>query len=262
MGNQFCCFDCQDALPTYTRIKYDTVKSSINSLDLILFKTPGAFLSKIIDAIERKYIKDTYEEFDANMIESNIFSHSALVVKADILPECVIKGKKYRLDPTKIYVWEAIISGKFGDGVKDIAGNAYIGTQIRCFDELIDNYFVEGKTEMAVCKLTNPVKITAMVQQQFSTIFHQINGATFDYNLISAFASVFESFREFRDAVEKFTGTDDWLFCSEMNALVLKKMGIISQKIDQRDIIPIDYVPIFNKSEIFGITCALIYLCK
>ena len=87
---------------------FDEIKHKIRPLDLILFKG-DEFVSKMIRKLERSKIKSNYVQY----------SHCALVLDRELLND-------YRLDPTKLYVFESTCSGKYGNGINNIDGNAFL----------------------------------------------------------------------------------------------------------------------------------------
>jgi hypothetical protein len=202
-----------------------------------------------------------YPDYEKQYIEQRSFSHVGMVVKSDLLSKCSIAGKEYKLDPDKIYIWESVLSGKLSDHVNDISNKPYLGVQLRCFDDIMAGY-EEGKTEIAIGRLAESIKINQTAINAFAEIFKELNGIPFEHDLVSILSCIFHDLVEFRNLIETETKSKNWLFCSELVALVMKKMGVFGQQIDQRNIAPMDFVPGFYKSELNSFYNTLVYIKK
>lgn len=205
---------------------YEDFRSQIRPFDPVFFQGKD-LMSKTIQILEKR---------GNNIPESGDFSHVGMVVTSDILEHPkVVKGK--------IYIWESILSGSFGNGVKDINGHCFFGTQIRDLDMLVPSYDKPNATRIAVGHLIqNPLDYMNIneVKEKFTKIFRIYDGKKYDMNMYSLFSSVFKCLRPWRRKIEKFCKTEEWLFCSEMVATVYKNMGIYPMYINEKDVLPRD----------------------
>jgi hypothetical protein len=208
---------------------YSDLKDHIQPLDLILFKGSD-FVSDIIRLIE-------YVDLDSNWAEQ--YTHSALVVTKELLNDD-------RLEDGKLYVWESTISGKLGNGVKNIDGKSFLGVQLRLFDDVIAAYDEPNNTRVSWCQLNNnPWLIESNrpeLSAKFKTIFDQYNGIRYDLNIFSLVSSFFKRIRPLRKTVEKILHTDKWLFCSELVALVYKDLAILPESVNEKNVLPVDFI--------------------
>ena len=212
---------------------YDEIKAKIRPLDVILFKG-NEFVSKMIRKLERSKIKSNYVQY----------SHCALVVSRDLLND-------YRLDPSKLYVFESTMSGHYGNDIYNVDGNAFLGCQLRCLDDLVHAFDKPAKTAVAWLKLkNNPFRDPESKQQtieKFRQIYDTYNGRKYNINFISLLATVYTSLRPFRRPINKLFKTKDMIFCSQLVAIVYKELGIIPESVNPQNVLPVDLIPSIDK---------------
>lgn len=214
---------------------YDEYRENIKSLDLILFRG-GDYISDFIRFMEAKHSgKHSGKKQKKYNIPADAFSHVGLVVKSDILNDS-------RLSPEKIYVWESTMSGSLSeDGVSSIDGKAHFGVQLRDFDKVIEAYDSGPNTRIAISHLLPKVDCEAL-RDKFTELFKQYNGTAYDANPVSLASTVFSCLRPIRDDVEGMLGTEDFLFCSEFAALILKELGFYDEDTNPKNVVPMDFL--------------------
>lgn len=227
---------------------YDNIKSQIRSFDLLGFRG-GDVISDIITTVEE-------HEMDV----SN-FSHVGIVVKSDILPYYTIDGKQCMLDPDAIYVFESTFSYAIPyvtDGVPDVCTNAgMLGVQLRNLDEVIPRYITNNKTKVAWCKLKhNPLDTEdlTLIQTRFMELFESYHGRMYEISPVNLFGSLFpgaRKIRKIRNAIMdkiwnlfgfKSTSPSQYQFCSELVGNIYTSFGIIDEKYNPQDMVPVDFL--------------------
>lgn len=218
-------------------IKYKDIKHKIKPLDLLVFKG-GDIVSTTI-----RYLENL-------KVNSSDWSHVGLVINTKLLPN-IPKGKKDRL-----YVLESGMSGDLNDGVLTSDGKVVLGVQVRDLEEVIKGYYKMDDTLVGWCKLKNnpyeqkPEESLSMyearfiqLQGDFVDIYDKYGTKFFDVSPLNLVASIFPPLRCFRDMWDNHIGLGkDWLFCSELVALVYHKLGIIDYpNFDESNVIPVDF---------------------
>jgi hypothetical protein len=208
---------------------YQDAKEEIKPLDLLLFKG-GDFVSNAIRFLEYVQLDDDW---------ADDFSHAGLVVTKDILDDD-------RLEEGVLYVWESTMSGKLGQNIYNMKGKAFLGVQLRNFDVLIEAYDEPNNTRIAFCPLRgNPyddVENRPQLKQKFTEIFTKYNGTRYDLNLYSLLSALYPRIRFLRPKIEKFLNTEDWLFCSELCALVYKELDVLPSTVNEKNVLPVDFI--------------------
>ncbi len=206
---------------------YEDIRSSISSLDIILFAGTD-FVSKSIRYLQKR------------RLGLGDFSHVGLILKADILD-------KYNLDPDKLYVWESTSSykEKNNDVLKQ---KSSIGVQLRDFDEVIKNY--RGKVVWGQLK-DNPWIISnnkTEIKDIVESLFVKYQGRNYDFNIINLLSALYPKIRPLRTLSYKlFTklpfkqkNYKSRIFCSELLAIVYKELNIFEKTLDVKTFVPMD----------------------
>lgn len=171
------------------------------------------------------------------------FSHVGMVINNDILNlDCLESGKFYVLESTVSYDHNA---------VDVVSGKPKIGVQIREFENLKKHY-LQGDCKMALAKLiNNPYVINKEnCKKIFEKTYIEYGRRFYDMNPLTLLAAVFPCLRKPRDLFDRMIiegevilhknlGQNN-LFCSELVTLVYQDQGIISNRIDPEDILPVD----------------------
>lgn len=239
------CFKCKQKIKE--GFPYSSIKSQMRPFDPIFFRGDD-FVSKSI----------TYAEKLGNKIpKSGDFSHVGIVVTSEILND-------ERIVPNKIYVLESVLGGVLGSGVKDISNRTLFGVQIRDFDELINKYDEPNDTRVAFGKLIrNPLDFMnpAEVKQRFTEFMMTHEGIQYDWNCVSLCSALFPCCRPCRNPIESLFQTSDWLFCSELAALLYKQFGILPATINEKNVVPRDLAfPEADDEQMPKIVSEIIYI--
>lgn len=218
-------------------IKYKDIKNKIKPLDLIVFRG-GEVVSTTIRLLQEL------------KVNNNDWSHVGLVINTELLPN-IPNGKK-----NKLYILESALSGDLNDGVPTSDGKIIFGVQVRDLQEVIKGYYKLNNTLVGYCKLkNNPYNQKLyesleeyearllILQADFINIYNEYGTKFFDISPLNLLASIFPSIRCFRNKWDKYIGIGkNWLFCSELVALVYHKLGIINlPDFDPSDVIPVDF---------------------
>lgn len=209
-------------------VLYAEIRSKLRPFDLILFKGDALFSKGVV----------ILEHFGNNYSNSGEFTHTGIVVTSEILD-------RDNIIPGKIYILESTIGGTMGHGIKDIDGKTVLGVQIRDLDLVIPSSDESNNTIVACGKLLqNPLDTMSKneVKQRFTQFCDKYVGKSYDSNPYSLLSSVFPSLRKYRDYIEKLSGTQEWLFCSEVVALIYKIFGIYPDNVNEKDVLPRDLI--------------------
>lgn len=203
---------------------YDEIRNNINSFDVFLFRG-NEIVSNTISIIEKK------EEQNQ---EAGLFTHCGIVIKGDLFAE----SSKY-YDKNKIYIFESVLSGHFGAGIKNVDGETFFGVQLRDLDELIPAFLSQKNTHIGWCKILHKPHIT---KEEWMEIFNKYNHRKYDYNIIDLIASACKEIRIIRHISSFwFHHIRSWQICSELVANILLEIKMIKD-IDPRDVIPADFI--------------------
>lgn len=216
--------------------KYQNIKNQIKPFDLVLFKG-GDYISDFIRYVQ--YLNTDTHYNKKYKVNSNQFSHVGLVVTNDILNDS-------SLDHGKLYIWESTMSGDLTDGVPNVLGESYLGVQLRELDLVVKNYDSNPHTQIAFASLKDDIYEKVMfdpdISNKFVKLFALYNGTRYDANLLSLYAAVDKEYRSKRDLIEETLNTQDWLFCSELVALIYKELHILPDSIDPKNVVPMDFI--------------------
>jgi hypothetical protein len=225
---------CQSIPNEKEGVPYSHFRSSLKPLDLVLF-SGGDFVSGFIKYIEKKSVRKSPP--------GQIFSHVGIIVTSDILDHPQVL-------PGKIYILESTMSGKLGQHVYSIGreGKPFLGVQLRDFDALLPAYDQPNNTAIAIAPLQKNIS-DPKIKETFTHLFNQVNGIKYDVNFLSLLASAVPRLRVERDMTEKLLGTTTvdsdkpgWLFCSELVALVYRKLGIFPDTVNPENVLPMDFL--------------------
>lgn len=222
-------------------VPYHEIRESLNSLDLVCFRG-GDGVADLITYLEKIQGAKTsrYKLWGKKKIKvpANAFSHLGIIVKSDILDDP-------RLDPDTPYVFESTMSGSLTDGVYNIEGEAFLGVQLRNFDDVMRGYDSAIDSKIAIARLDRNLLdgfSNEEIKTSFTEIFHRYNHIPYDFNPVSLLSSIFKLPRCLRRAAETAASSRDWLFCSELVAVVYQDMGLIPDDVNPRDVVPMDFL--------------------
>jgi len=242
MGN--CCYHNKQIIKE--GFLYESIKDQIRPFDVIFMKG-----NKIFSMVESILVSR-----GSKYPDSKEYTHVGMVITSDILDHPLMKKGE-------LYIFESVISGKLDYGIYNIEGNGFSGVQIRNLRELVYGYDSPNETKVAFGKLTNnPIDVMPMeqVKQMFTEIYNTYNGCSYDLNPYSLLGSVVPCVRPMRHFVEEICRTEDWLFCSELVALVYKYFKIYPDHVNPRNVLPRDIA--FPKSDTDQMPCILSELIK
>ena len=233
-------FGVEDIVPTKEGELYSEYAKNIRPLDLVLFRGKD-YISDLIRFIQGKVLPEVSSaEYS---IPSDAFSHVGVIVTSEILDDD-------RLEDGKLYIWESTMSGNLTDGVTNIQGESYLGVQLRDFDNVVESYDEDPRTRIAVAHIS-PIFFNEVwgfdekyenLKGMFTKIFQKYNGIRYDSNLISLASSISPYFRPIRENAEEIFGTEEWLFCSELVAVVYRELGWFSPSVDPKNVVPMDFI--------------------
>jgi hypothetical protein len=238
-----------DEIPKHGIVKegilYSAYKQHIKPFDLIFFKG-NDFASAIVAWAERKTLPDK-SDFGYE-IRNDEFTHCGIVVTSQILKHPLV-------EEGKLYIWESTTSGILApDGIKNITGRSFYGSQLRDLDSVIDAYDFPDDTAIAVAHLLpevfNPehdladtdMSVIPNLRDRFTSIFNKYDNVPYAVNPVRISASAFDCIRPARKCVENSPDDDDLeIFCSELVARVYIELGFLSSDVIPENIIPMDY---------------------
>jgi len=227
-------------------ILYSAYKQHIKPFDLIFFKG-NDFASAIVAWAERKTLPDK-SDFGYT-IRNDEFTHCGMVVTSHILKHPLV-------EEGKLYIWESTTSGVLApDGIKNITGRSFYGSQLRDLDSVIDAYDFPDDTAIAVAHLLSDVfnpehdladtdmSIIPNLRDRFTAIFNKYDNVPYAVNPVKISASAFDCLRPARKCVDhSLEDADDLeIFCSELVARVFIELGFLPHTVIPENIIPMDF---------------------
>lgn len=221
-------------------VLYSDIRCTLQSFDLVFFRGDD-FISDFIAFLEKRELIRSKSSVN---ISNDVYTHIGIIIKSDVLDDD-------RLDKDKVYIWESTMSGRLTDGVNNIDGKAYLGVQLRDFDEVMQHYDRPNDTKIAVGYLSKEIRERwyytsrpELLKSQFTKIFTGLNGIFYDANPVALFGSlslpVCCCMRKCRDATD--VANDEWLFCSELVANVFQTLMLIPPDVNPKNVIPMDFL--------------------
>jgi hypothetical protein len=206
--------------------------------DLAFFAGPE-LVSSGIRLFEKLFLTDK----TGGKVAAGAYSHVGMIVTSEILEHPNVL-------PGKTYIFESTMGGHYGqqqgniDNMENVPGG-FLGVQIRNLTELVPKYLAEPKTAIAIgTLLNNPIDLSIdkiELKEKFTEFYKKYNGITYDANLYSLASAAIPLLRPFRHEVEHLMRTEQWLFCSEFVAVIYKHFGILSDAVDERNVLPMDF---------------------
>lgn len=233
-------------LSSKTYVNYRDIRGKLRPLDLIMFKGSD-FVSNFIRYLESK------SELPEDGVDISAFSHCGLIITSEILDHPDVY-------PGKIYIWESTMSGLLGEGVPNVEGKSFFGSQLRDFDLLLPAYLASDNSEVAVCSLnSNPFRDNN-IEDRFKGIFNLYNNRKYNYNIINLLATIIPFFRKIRGFFQKLFSTRKWLFCSELIAHVYQDLGLFPKTLNPENVTPMDFLGVDSDHEVPKIVKDPIYI--
>lgn len=206
-------------------------------LDLLLFRGTEIVSQTIIYLTKKQQNKKNRKAIQ--------YSHVALIISRELFDDP-------RLKPGKLYTIEATYTGKNDDGVKNIEGEPFFGVQIRPVADILRVYLKpHTKAKLALAKMThNPFRDLPPGHPQLrhlQSVFtswckHKWEGLRYDANPLSLLASLYCPLRRARDLLQRVLNIDDWMFCSELVAVITKTLDLLPKTVETANVLPMDLV--------------------
>lgn len=204
---------------------YAEVSKTLRPGDLVLF-SGDTFFSKLIKFAEKTQIK-------GKVYDENLFSHIGMVVTSEILDDP-------RIEPGKLYILESTTGSVFSSKVPNIHGVYFDGVQVRSLDDVFLAYDQPNDTHIACAHLIKP--FTSDDKSIFTEVYNTVINISYDSNIYSLASAVYPCLRPARDDIEDAVSTENWLFCSELVATILKKTGRLPDTVDPKNALPVDFL--------------------
>ncbi len=200
------------------------------------------------------FVSDTISMLEQGTEGSGAATHVGLAMSREWCPAIKkIAGKD-------MLVWESIMSGPLNDGVMNVeTGKTKFGSQFRNLHDVVKAYTAKPKGNIGLAKLKNNpcvkkdnetdkefLKRKKQLKSKLNKAYKKYNDRTYNLNPLDLFSAIFPALRPLRDlddeTLGKLLGTDDWLFCSQLVAVVYKDLGIAAGDFDYRDASPVDFL--------------------
>ena len=200
---------------------------ALQPLDLLLFRSSDP----VSDGISRA---------QRLLVGDGSFSHVGMVV------DRASTGLR-ELVPGVPYVLESTVGGVFGKGVFNTEGEAFLGVQMRRLDHLLLNCKRDGGIRIATAPLRrNPWDSRntsrAKTRRRLAGAVAKYHGARYDANCVSLLSALLPALRPCAAKLERWIGTQDWMFCSELVASVYRDLGVLPQGTAVSTVLPMDFV--------------------
>jgi hypothetical protein len=215
---------------------YKNVRSRLRTGDIVFFKDVG--VSSMISCLQT--MTSDYGEY----------THVGIVIMSDSFPVgsqyrlCGVDGVDYATIP---YVFESTQSGIGGDGSIGADGRKMLGVQLRKLDDVVLSYGTKPKTKIVIGKLKDEYVID---DEKLYESFVKYNHTRYQLNIVQLLSGVFKILRKIRCIC------NIGIFCSELVALMLIENGILSDKVNPKNCLPVNFVP-KNDKETYGNDCEI-----
>jgi hypothetical protein len=228
-------------------------------LDIIFFKGTD-FSSKVISEVQKCSFlcseKKVKKSTSYKLKPEEIYTHVGILVNFELLPSI------HQLLPNVWYVLESTVNLSKRDGPKDVVtGDRRFGVQIRELDLLMNQY--HGKVYWGKLK-NNPYNSDTFsqlsVKRHMNDVYEKYINAKYEVNMIDMCAAAFSCCRGPRNVLNeliidghlllsnfgiktKITDKNDpnnMVYCSQLVAIILNKLGYLPMTIDTRNYLPTD----------------------
>lgn len=208
--------------PIKKGVDYKTL--NIRPFDLVLFNG-GDAVSSFISCLSEEALGNG----------AGKFSHVGMIVTREILYD-------KDMEEGKLYIWESTASGRLGGDVYNIHGDAWIGTQIRDFDQVMKSYDANPNSSIAIRHIVNnPIdnpNDVHQIRETMAFLLGRYNEKPYEVNMMQLFTAMFPKLR----CLRLKWGKNRFIFCSELVAIIYKAVDILSSTCDPSNVVPADFV--------------------
>lgn len=197
---------------------------NLQPFDILLFRGTE-IVSKIISKVSR--LTSRHE---------GRWTHCGIILSSGILDHP-------RVHPGRLYIWEATMSGRLGDGIRNINGKGQLSVQLRDLQAVVAATLTNPDAEIGHGRLINKYRpeLTADFKRDFTRFFYEVDGSHYNLNLVSVLATAFKPLRFVRRLFPRI-GRRRWKICSELVADTLKFVGVYPDYIKSINVTPEDLV--------------------
>lgn len=150
----------------------------------------------------------------------------------------------------KWYVLEITASGKIAnDEILDtITKKGLIGVQVRDLEQLVNHYngqvFIGHINVDLDLKMENESKLEYnermnKIKGDIDSFYHQYKNSYYQFNIIRLLSSMCDCLRPVRKYLPI---SKNWIFCSQLCALLYQKLGLLSDDITGENVTPVDFI--------------------
>ena len=164
------------------------------------------------------------------------YSHVAMVVRNDVLDA---------VPPGEAWVLESTMSGRWGDGVRDVDGHGRFGVQLRRLPDLLEAYTGRLAAKGAAighARWRGPPPTPADRAVLSALWRNKLRGTRYNMSPLVLLASVCPQLRPARRLHALLVPQDRFLFCSELVAWVLQWLGRVAPDVVVDEVVPMDFV--------------------
>lgn len=222
MGNYF-----KNNQNLFDEKKYTEIFTNAKPFDLVFF-TSDHYTSLLIRAGEEIFLNKK----DVKMAE---YSHVAMIVSKEILnlPE---------LEDNKMYIIESTTLSNKPEDCPDIYGNFKSGVQVRDLEKVCQFYSNYPNAKIALAKLKNnpyDEQDKKILSDKLTKYYNEIKDDKYA-DLYSLISSLISFLRFLRGPIQKIFKTQNDYFCSELVTLLYKQLGIFSDSVNEKNVVPMD----------------------
>lgn len=224
------CCTRSNILKAEEEISLSSIKDKIRPLDLMAFRAS--------DCCSDIVFKSELARQKLSLNKGYVFTHVGIIITKNIF-------NNPNMEDGKLYMLESTVC----TNIPDIEGVVRWGVQIRDLEQVIKDYETSNDTLVAWCPLLNNPSMAIDTADKFRKVYDEIRDKKWDANGWSLASALCECLRPCRCCMEHLFGTEDWLFCSEMVAIVYKALNILPTSINPKDVVPDDLVNPKNDSD-------------
>jgi hypothetical protein len=222
---------------------YASIRDRVKTGHIFFFKG-GEVISRSIARVQRTV---------TGRREAQEYTHVGIVILSDDFPIghpyrlwCSKEQKDYAVIP---YIFESTQSGPLGDGVSNVDGKAFLGTQLRRLDDVVYNY----ERMSPECRLgwgQLSVELTRQQREQVYLSFTEYVGIPYPISLLEIASTAIPRLRWLR-RIARCCFSKRRMVCSELVAKVLVECNVLNgTRVHPEDAMPCDFIPVTESATI------------
>lgn len=164
--------------------------------------------------------------------EAGHFTHGGLVIHGSDFP----RTSRFH-DDGKLYVFECTDPKE--DEVLNFDDKKFTGVQLRDLDAVVLHYDCSEETELAWMRMHDEVR-PHIEAEDLERVVERYVDRKFEWNPLYLLGALYKTVRPWRRLYGRAHPSEK-IFCSQLTALVLQDLGLLSPDVDPLDVLPSDF---------------------